>query len=357
MRFAVLLATAVTIGAGLSGQTTDFYLHEVDRAGMLLKSPYWRDKAWGVYLAGGLRADALNEELIGQVRTASTLRAAVPGTEEHTFVTILLAALIEAAVPVPSNLIEPFLEAWPDAGIILLASGSDSEEILLRLASEQSRDVVWLASNNILAERRSKHWYAALMNQLTVTHRFVVVNANQGIGFGGGAGGGMCGDGVAANLKGFPPLILYTLVDSAERGSSLLVKGPRNVYYKRTIVPSGKQAGVGNCGTLLDRMEIRIGYLAQLRSVPFESAKQMFRAETSVQYTTDENFRKDCENSMAVQEQGVREFLKALAGSGLDVPEMDLQIVPQAMDVRNDAQHQLPVIAPKILHLGRADVR
>lgn len=330
---------AVIVGVGLSGQTTDFYQTEVNRAGTLLKSPYWRDKAWGAYLAGGLRADALNQELIGQVRTASTLRGAVPGTEEHTFVTMLLAALIEAAVPVPSNLVEPFLEAWPDASIILLASGSDSDQVLLRLASEKSRDVVWLASNNILAERRSKHWYAALLNQLIVTHRFLVVN--QGIAVGAGEGGGACGDGVAVNLKGFPPLILYTLADFAERGSLLLAKGPMNVYYKRTIVPSGKQVGLGRCGRFFNRMEIRIGYLAQLRSVPFESAKQMFRAETSVQYTTDENLRRDCERSMAVQEQSIQEFLKALADSGLDTPEMDLQIVPQVVDRRNDAQHQL----------------
>ena len=60
-----------------------------------------------------------------------------------------------------------------------------------------------------------------------------------------GGGGGVCGDGVLAMPKGFPPITVYDLQDAAFTGNVGLAKGPQNVYYSRTIASTDKQVGVG----------------------------------------------------------------------------------------------------------------
>jgi hypothetical protein len=261
-----------------------------------------------------------------------------------------LDAAIESGIIVPSPLLEPFEEKWTDAVIILLARAGDSEQSLLRIRGEGSRDIVWLAVNNVLLANKSRRWYEAILGELRITHRFIVTDADAP-GVGGGEGGGICGDGVAAMPKGFPPVRFYTLQDFAARGSVLLAQGPRDVYYKMTVVPTDKQVGYGSCGSIVDRMALIIGYLARLGFTPEKETERLFHAETQIRFTTMEDFEREVDQSMKTQEQGIRSFIQAIDKSGLAAPAVTLRIMPEVNDHRKSLSGTLPAVAPRDIDL------
>jgi hypothetical protein len=340
---------AITFAAGLlSAQPEPVHVQEAHRARRLLQSPELAEKAWGAYLAGRLHSDELQNALIEEFASAALLRDSPYSSQEHAFLTALFDAAIEAGVDVPANLLEPFEEGWTEPVLILLARDRHSGDSLLRLRSEKSRDTVWLAANNLLLEKKSERWYEAVLTEINITHRFMVTDPDRGPGIGGGEGGGSCGDGVAEMPKGFPPVTLYTLQDHGERGDVLLVRGPQNVYYRRTVVPTDKQVGFGSCSSLLDRMLVRLGYLAVLRGGSVEETERLFQGETNIQYTSSEAFQREVERSMTAQEQGIREFVQAIETAGMRSPNIRLRIVPEVKDTRRKTKELvLPALADR----------
>ncbi len=271
--------------------------------------------------------------------------------------TVLFDAAIEAGITVPAALLEPFQEHWIDPVIILLARDKESEDLLLQFSTEKKRDLIWLAANNLLFERRSEQWYAAMLGGISARHRFTVVDQGYGTGYGGGIGGGSWGCGVAAMPKGFPPVALYTLRDIPYAGSVLLAKGallhqgPQNVYYTRTVVPTNKQVGAGVSNPSFDRMAIRIGYLAQLGRKSFHDTEELFHSETLIHYITLEGFESEVASRMEIQAQGIRELIQRIEDGGLNAPGVDLQIVPEVVDQRQGATNILPTPPPRPIDL------
>jgi hypothetical protein len=353
MRFVSSAIAILLLVDGISAQSPPVSVQETDRARQLLNSVQWVDKAWGVYLAGRLHSPDLDQALIEQFRLSMALRDAPSYSEEHGFVAALFDAAIEAGVTVPAALLEPFEENWADAVLILLARDKDSEDSLLRLGLEKSRPIVWLAANNLLFERKSQVWYAETLAQISITHRFTVTDPGIGQGVGDGAGGRVYGDGVAALPRGFPPVALYTLQDgpTAQRGSVLLARGPQDVYYKRTVVPTDKQVPVGSAGVALDRMAIRIGYLAQLGHESVEHTERVLHSETHIQFTTIEGFERQVERDMETQAEGIRALIQNLEEVGLSTPDVRLRIVPEVDDRRQTATPPLPAVAPRAITL------
>ena len=339
MRFVSSVVAILLLANALSAQPLPVSAQQAERARQLLNSVQWVDKAWGAYLAGRLHSADLDQALIEQFRLAMALRDVPSYGEEHAFVAALFDAGIEAGMTVPVALLEPFEENWADAVLILLARDNDSEGSLLRLGLEKSRPIVWLAANNLLFERKSQIWYAATLAQISITHRFTVTDPGYGAGIGGGVGGGASGDGIAALPKGFPPVALYTLQDdvTAQRGSVLLARGPQNVYYKRTVVPTDKQVPFGSGSVALDRMAIRIGYLAQLRHESVEETERLFHSETHILFTTVEDFERQVERDLEAQAEGIRALIQDLARVGLNAPDVRLHIVPEVVDQRQTA--------------------
>ena len=126
----------------VTAQTASVSSQQTQLAHRLLSSSRWIEKAWGAYLAGQLRSEELDQQLIEQFRVACMLRDWPAYTEDQAFVNVLLDAAIESGIVVPSPLLEPFEEKWTDAVIILLARASDSEHSLLRIRSKSSRGMV-----------------------------------------------------------------------------------------------------------------------------------------------------------------------------------------------------------------------
>jgi hypothetical protein len=354
MRFVSSVVAILLLANALSAQPLPVSAQQAERARQLLNSVQWVDKAWGAYLAGRLHSPDLDQALIEQFRFAMALRDAPSHAEEHGFMAALFDAAIEAGMTVPAALLEPFEENWADAVLILLARDKDSEGSLLRLGLEKSRPIVWLAANNLLFERKSQIWYAATLAQISITHRFTVTDPGYGPGIGDGAGGGVSGgDGIAALPKGFPPVAFYTLQDGvmAQRGSVLLARGPQNVYYKRTVVPTDKQVPFGSGSVALDRMAIRIGYLAQLRHEPFEQTERLFHSETHIPFTTVGDFERQVEREMEAQAEGIRALIQDIVRAGLSAPDVRLRIVPEAVDRRQTATARLPAVPPREIPL------
>ena len=352
MRFvSVLIASFLAAGA-LCAQPASIGEQEAEHARQLLDSASLLDKAWGAYLAGRLHVDDLDRLLIEQFRQAAAFRDAGYHTDEFAFSAVLFDAAIEAGITVPAALLEPFEERWSGPVLILLARDTGGQDALLRFSGERSQNIVWLAANNLLFERKSQPWFAAILGAIEVTHKFTVTDPGElRGGVGGGRYGASYGDGMAAMPKGFPPVALYTLQDYAQKDSVPLAHGPRDVYCKRTIVPTDKQVGIGSSGATLDRDAIRIGYLAQLGHMPLDQAQSLIHSETHIYYADDESFARMVDQTMQVQEQGIRNLLRAIESDGLRAPAIHLRVVPEVRDERRTQNDPLPSVAPRDIDL------
>ncbi len=351
MRLAPALIPLIFTATAVSAQPASVAAQETGRALQLLHSPLWVDKAWGAYFAGRLHADHLQEPLIEEFRLAAAIRNQ-PAGEEHAFLAALFDAAIESDLTVPAAVLEPFEENWTVPVLILLAHSRDGEDSLLRLGEEKVGDLLWLAANNLLFEMKSQRWYAGTLGAVNITHRFVVKDSDEASGIGGGSGGGFCGDGIGAMPKGFPPVALYELQDSRERGSVVLARGPQDVYYRRIVVPTDKQVGIGSCGSAVDRMATRIGYLAALVNMPIHQAEGLFHRDTAIRFRGNEEFEREVERSLQAQEQGIRSLVRTAKERGLEcAPEMSLRIVPEVIDRRLNTAIPLPLVAPREIAL------
>jgi hypothetical protein len=350
-RFASALITASLVAGSVSAQSMPAAAQEVKRATELLQSTDWADKAWGAFLAGRLHSKDLDDRLVDAFRTAASWRDAPSYSGEYGFLAALFDAAILTGVIVPASLLEPFEERWSNPVLILLAGDKDSEDAMMRLAGRKP-DILWLAANNLLLHMKSPRWYASTLADLSITHEFIVVDGSSE-GFGGGTGGGMCGDRIAAMPQGFPPVAIYNLTDNGERGSVLLAEGPKSVYYKRTIVPTGEQVGFGSCTSILDRAAIQIEYLAQLARVEPGKAREVFHPQTEIHYRGVEAFSAEIEQSMSAQENGIRALIDAIHQRGLDPPsDVRLRIVRVITDRRQNATEALPVVGSREIMLN-----
>ncbi len=122
------LAAVLLIAEVVLAQPPLISLQEAERAQQLLNSSELVNKAWGVYIAGRLRRDDLNQLLIEQFQFARTLRDAPFRTEKFAFLAVLFDAAIESHIEVPSALLEPFVEKWICPKVIgsRLADGEQS---------------------------------------------------------------------------------------------------------------------------------------------------------------------------------------------------------------------------------------
>jgi hypothetical protein len=243
---------------------------EAARARHLLDSPQWREKAWGAYFAGRFPSDETNDRLIEAFREAAALRDAASYSEEHAFVFTLFDSAIQSGIIVPAELIEPFAANWRAAAIVLLARDPASDDALMRLNAGNLQDMEWLAVNNVLLARRSQRFFLKTLGELTISHTFTVVDPGDNSASAGGSGGGIFGDGVLVMPKGFPPVGVYNLVDYGLAGDIMLAHGPRDVYYRRFVVPGDKQIPHGVSYLSIDRQQIRIGDLASLGNLTEE---------------------------------------------------------------------------------------
>jgi hypothetical protein len=350
---AALIGVALAAAAAASAQPASIAAQEEARARLLLHSTQSPEKAWGAYFAGRLHSTDLDSTLVDELRAAAPLAGSAHfGSDEYGLLAALFDALIESDIQVPADLLQPFEGAWTAPVLILLARGGDGdrEQALLRFTQSRS-DLVWLAANNLLSGMKSQLWYGGLLGELSITHRFAVVDPGVGWGFG-GSRGGTCSDGMTVFPKGFPPIGFYSLEGTARSGVALLAPGPQNVYYQRTVIPTDKQVGFGSCFSV-DRQQARIGYLAELSIMEPKQVQQIYRAETQITYAGLPDFERRVQTALDAQSQGIRQLLAAIAEHGLATPRgLALRIVPEVIDHRRNPAEALPAVAARDILLN-----
>ena len=319
---------------------------EIARARNLLASPQWSERAWGVYFAGQLRAEGLTEPIVGAFREAAALRDSTAGTEEHAYVAALFDAAIQSGIRVPAVVLEPFEEKWREPAIVLLAHLHE-EEPLLKLDEENLPGAQWLAVNNELLERHSHGFFVKTLSEVAITHTFTLTDPGQNIGIGVGTGSGVCGDGIAAMPKGFPPVGLYEILSAGQPGDVLLASGPQDAYYRRTVVPTDKQVGFGSCGSGIDKQKIRVGYLAEINGVSEKEARNVFEQASCLEYRDDATLRTQWDGALSSQEAAVRGFVAAAQRYGWGTAAgVRLEITVKVDDLRT-VKGATPPVTPR----------
>jgi len=311
-----------------------------------LHSQLWSDKAWGAYFSAGLRSGELSDALVEELRLADPLRDSTGGAQSA-YVQALLDALIQSGSTVPADAVLPFRERWRAETLILLSRGGGNEEALLDLRKEKLDGEEWLLVSNLLFRMRSGRFFASILQEKTVTHTFEIHGASGiGSGWGGGVGGVSCGDGVGGFPKGFPPIGKYQLTVAAQAGDVVVAEGPKNVYYRRIVVPKDSQIGWGHC-TMEGEPEMRrMEYLAAIGAFDVEGVRRIFEPTDTILWQNAEHAGAVMKASLQLQVETIRGFVKTAGQRGWSgAAGVSLRITPVVHDDRQDKHEAVPGIA------------
>jgi hypothetical protein len=197
MKYVGILLLFIALPAPLPGNPakTEEELLAI-RVAALLDGESAKDRAWGAYLAGkhGLRAAA--DRLVGLLEEC----AGDEGVEASELRRGILDALIRLKVPVDLEILAPLVSTYPSELLVMLAArGKEAEPLLLHLLDRPEKNILaggtGRAVRMLLAEWRSRHVAADLLDGLTVRARIDVFPKDflGGVGGGGGSGGGGAG--------------------------------------------------------------------------------------------------------------------------------------------------------------------
>jgi len=340
-----LLALA-GVAAGSAWEQDAMDADAIARAKALLHSQLWSDKAWGAYFSAGLRSGELSDALIEELRLADPLRDSTWGAEEA-YVQALLDALIQSGSTVPADAVLPFRERWRAETLILLSRGGGNEETLLDLRKEKLDGEEWLLVSNLLFHMHSGPFFASILQEKTISHTFRVQDGGfSGDYIGGGVGGASCGDGAGGFPKGFPPIGRYQLTVAPEAGDVVVAEGPKNVYYRRIVVPKDSQIGWGVCSVSVDPEMRRKEYLAAIGSLSLSGLENIFEPTDSIRWRNAEQAGSSMKASLQAQVEGIKGFIKTAEGRGWSgASGVSLRITPVVYDDRQDKHEALPVVA------------
>jgi hypothetical protein len=348
MRVTAAWLTMSFLAAALSAQPPDGH-QDAAHARQLLHTTQWKDMAWGAYFAGQLHSSELAADIVEQFRANAIYAASSYKSEEYAFIASLFDAAIESNIQVPAVVLEPFEKNWEEPVLVLLAPSRspDREESLLRLR-RGGPDAAWLAANNLLFGMRSQQWYIKILGELRVSHQFTVVSPGQAPRKEGRRLGGMiCGDGITAIPKGFPPIALYVLQADPGLSFAAFAPGPLDVHYHKLLVPTDGQNGFGSCFSV-NREKMDVDYLAALGRVGSDQTQELFRRDTPIPYSDDRQFRRAVQQSLAAQEKGIQDLVQAIQQSEkLIASGVELHVLPVVGDQRKTTTKSLPKLEPR----------
>jgi hypothetical protein len=269
------------------------------------------------------------------------------GGAQSAYVQALLDALIQSGSAVPADIVLPFRERWRAETLILLSRGGGNEETLLDLRKEKLDGEEWLLVSNLLFRMRSGPFFASILQEKTISHTFHVTDTG---GSGGGLeviGGGCCGPGGLVEFpRGFPPIGRYALTLTPQAGDVVVAEGPRNVYYRRIVVPKDSQIGWGHC-TMEGEPEMRrMEYLAVIGAFDVEGVRRIFEPTDTILWQSAEHAGAVMKASLQLQVEAIRGFVKTAGQCGWsDASGVSLRIAPVVHDNRRDTHEALPAVA------------
>jgi len=260
------IASALLISAGLYAQEPEppIDLEPVrQRVKQLLWSPLPKDQAWGAYLVGDLSLHELAPDLIDFIKRESP--GGFDGDREY----VLRAAvdsMIRLKISPPQGLLDSYVDVVRDELVILYARDPvPHSTALLGMLQDEHRDSARRYALFAAAmEARTPGLAAWLLQGLEIYATLWIVPGQLGPGSG--------SDGVSGIVEvvsgrprptDFPPDILYQVQFSAGPDSSVLIPGPRSVYFNRLDLTGGEVKSFTRVIHQLDVFE-RLGYIAAL---------------------------------------------------------------------------------------------
>lgn len=354
MRLCLLVLSSALIAPCLPAQTLPAELRA--RSIQLLESSSLSDKAWGVHLIASLHLTDLQDRLIAELRACQDLLAAAIDGPEYAYVQTLLDALIQMDVTVPPDLILPFRRGHRAEGTILLLRKSATEDLLFEMLDRAINDTEWLAIANTLVERRSSRILDRLLDGLPITHSFHFVGGSGSLSV---EGGRPDGSGAVIRTrrlaKGFPPTGVYTLSRFASSPSALLAPGPKNVYYRRTVVAGDGVIGWSEGGpdaAYTKRIDLRLQLIAARSGYSEELVYKVFRPSSELASHTPARFDRDLSRRLDEQTAALRDFLSHTKRFGATtMKHFRVEILPELHDFRKNKSAKLPTPTPRVVEI------
>ncbi len=331
MAVAILAALLATQTLGAQPQ------YEQARAEELLRSTSIVSRAWGVFHAGRLGTPALRQRLVQQLAALIPYRDADPQSAEGALIHAVFDALIVSGTQVPEMYLMPFASKWRDEVLILLAHQGADEETLFEIRKADLTEPQWLLVNNLLLQKKPPRFFSQLLDEVEITHTILIVDGDSS-GVGGGSGGGSWACGVRQMPRGFPPVGLYQLIAYAERGAIVIAKGPRDVYYRRTVAPTDGQVGWSVGRVSWNARQERLAYLAVLTKSETSRMRHLLSRVSSVHWRGNTDFERELDLLLERQASDIRSWLGDAVRLGVaDVRPDRLGITANIEDRRRNA--------------------
>ena len=335
--------------------TLSFQIENVkaEISGLILSSEI-KDRAWGAYLIGKYGLSEFIPALRGLLNSVAYGEQIETGFLHNT----ALDSLIQLQATVPGEEMMPFYQQFPDEVIILLAkSPGENKEAILSLLQGLRSGIRWMAVCNLLTEVKAPGFAAILLRDVKINVSIAVSDdGNVGYGMGSGLGGGI-GCGVYQGLDGFPPVVIYKLVDSASRGAVVIAPGKRPVYYLRWagrpgVSGQGPPFSRGDQGGDEDRK--RIEYLAALLDTNKEGLNFDTKYFYSIAWEGPEHFKHEVARVSKEVRESYQRLVERLMEKNLlfewEAEELKPEITLQVQDFREDQTTGLPDVDISIEH-------
>lgn len=347
MRRAIALSALILMTVGAFAQVAS----PADQARRLLESQSLRDKAWGAWFAGASHDPTLRERLLAQLEIAHPLRNAPRDTEEYAYIQALFDALIQMPGPIPTDVILPFEDSWRSEILILLSrdpSAEGVERALLDMREHSMPSPEWAAVNDLLFAISSKPFFQTTLEEIRITHTFVI--ADQWAGSCGGALG--CGGSRRHFPKGFPPIGLYQLWTAfTVPGDIVFIEQPVAIHYRRIVIPTDSEIGWSDCqydGLVMDAREtLRARFFSALGGRSAEESYKLFNPRTNIGWQDPAQTASEMENDLALQAAAIQALIEDAQQRGLvQASGMRLTVDTAVQDLRGDRSVPLPAVAP-----------
>jgi len=295
-------------------------------AGGWLNSADPRLQAWGAYTAlRDRRTEAIPVflEMLARYPVVEELTSQAEANQ-HDAMLGVLDALIQLGAQVPSADAQRIYPEFPVQSLILLSrSPNDAPEaapaLLAIFRSERQSTAAWLAAGDLLLQRRTDGFAAALVEGLTVHAQVTVAVPNAG----GGVGGGSTCCGLAGSAKpkaGWPPVGVYSFGgcgNSLQPGATVLAPGADPAYYYRQVSATYQPEGgsLGCCRP--DQDLVRQHFLTALLSASADDPPVRAHVSHTIEWQGVDAYRGELAAFIAEQRRVFEELTRRLGKQGL----------------------------------------
>lgn len=160
------------------------------------------------------------------------------------------------------------------------------------------------------------------------------------------------GDSTLRMPRDFPPVGLYQLVDFPAPGYVLVAKGPRDTFYRRTVVPTNRQIGWGTPFSNRDRNRELVEYLAAMTHLTSERAEQIFSPADVIVPKNKPDLSAEIDARLSAQVAEIQALSIAATQRGIQgLSGLKLTIAPEVEDHRAQRAAPLPALTPRELTL------